>query len=352
MARKLKEEKVIQLARDEGRRQGIEEGIARGRAIGYEEGRAAGFARGKSSAAKEYMSRYRPEDFDMPGPPIRISASTSDDSSSSPSKPSAPVPPTPVHQGTPPEDIRIASPVSYKSGPPAGSQPTNARSSVHSFTQITADYPQDDGWIPKIDDDGRVRLPPPHELAMSPVASPPAAATPALMVPPPLPMQPPPEPEVTTPTEPTTPGRPRYRRRRSTESNSTTMSQFDILGPPPVATSGKGTERPNVLSAIVEEKERSSTVSTPQQFGNVSASRSYHQTLASSLTPTSSLHIHSRLAPVLSYQQLNQNLTTLRVRIIMCALVPSHLLRRTTLRRLYQGPDLLPTEVKVGAPPV
>ncbi|TCD61327.1 hypothetical protein EIP91_008588 [Steccherinum ochraceum] len=266
MARKLKEEKVIQVARDEGRKLGIEEGIARGRAMGYEEGRAAGFARGKSSATKEYMQRYEAADYDLPGPPIRISVSSSDDSS--PIKQPSPIPP-PAQQGTPPEDIRIASPGSnniyfQRSTTPTDFQTTNPRSSVHSFTQMTADYPQDDGFIPRIDDDGRVRLPPPHELASSPAASPPAP-TPALMVPPPLPPQPSAEPE--TPTEPTSPGRPRYRRRRSTESNSTTMSQFDILGPP-VASSGRNIERPVILSAIVEEKERSSTVSSPQNIGS------------------------------------------------------------------------------------
>ncbi|THH31921.1 hypothetical protein EUX98_g2291 [Antrodiella citrinella] len=273
MARKLKEEKVIQVARDEGRKLGIEEGIARGRAMGYEEGRAAGFARGRSSAAKEYLR----EEFEVPSP-IRISVSSSD-SSTSPPRRSAPVPIPPQQQqqqGTPPEDIRIASPrlnVSPRSMnvytptnayTPVESQTPNARSSVHSFTQMTSDYPQDDGWIPKIDEDGRVRLPPPHELASSPVPSPPAP-TPALMVPPPLPQQQPnnSDSDTTTPTEPTTPGRPRYRRRRSTESNSTTMSQFDILGPPPVAASGRN-DRTQVLSAIVEEKERTSTVSSPR----------------------------------------------------------------------------------------
>ncbi|KAH8092464.1 hypothetical protein BXZ70DRAFT_454918 [Cristinia sonorae] len=265
MARKLKEEKVIQVARDEGRKQGIEEGIARGRAMGYEEGRAAGYARGKTSATKEYMQKqqqYEPAEYDLPGSPIRISASTSDDSS--PLKRPAPVP-IQQPQGTPPEDIRIASPGSNNVQVHAAAESrSNPRSSVHSFTQITSDYPQDDGWIPKIDEDGRVRLPPPHELASSPVPSPPAP-TPPLMVPPPVVSQPTnSDSDVTTPTEPTS-GRPRYRRRRSTESNSTTMSQFDILGPP-VASSGP--DRAHVLSAIAEEKERSSTVSSPQGIGS------------------------------------------------------------------------------------
>lgn len=276
MARKLKEEKVVQLARDEGRKLGIEEGIARGRALGYEEGRAAGYVRGKSSATKEYMQKFREEqEYEMPGPPIPISVSSSSDDSSPIRKP---VPPPPVYQGTPPEDIRIASPsttsVHMRTAPPPP-DPITARNSVSSFSQMAMDYPQDDGWIPKIDDDGRMRLPPPHELASSPVPSPPIR-TPALMVPPPLPPQPHADTEVTTPTEPDTSGRPRYRRRSSTESNSTTMSQFDLLGPP-MASSGRAAERSQVLSAIVEEKERSSTVSSPQtqNLGNVSQNPRY-----------------------------------------------------------------------------
>lgn len=61
------------------------------------------------------------------------------------------------------------------------------------------------------------------------------------------------------------PRRPRHRRRNSDESQSTTMSQFEILGPPSTVGTHRSTarERAPVLSAIQEERERSSSVSSP-----------------------------------------------------------------------------------------
>lgn len=61
------------------------------------------------------------------------------------------------------------------------------------------------------------------------------------------------------------PRRPRHRRRNSDESQSTTMSQFEILGPPSTIPTHRSTarERAPVLSAIQEERERSSSVSSP-----------------------------------------------------------------------------------------
>ena len=43
-ARKLQEEKLVMMAREEGRRQGYEDGLSRGRRIGFEEGRSFAFA--------------------------------------------------------------------------------------------------------------------------------------------------------------------------------------------------------------------------------------------------------------------------------------------------------------------
>jgi hypothetical protein len=43
-ARKLQEEKLVMMAREEGRRQGYEEGLSKGRRIGFEEGRSVGLA--------------------------------------------------------------------------------------------------------------------------------------------------------------------------------------------------------------------------------------------------------------------------------------------------------------------
>jgi len=53
----LQEEKLVQVAREEGRRLGLEEGIVeRGRDLGYQEGRAAGYEQGRSRA-EDMMGR-------------------------------------------------------------------------------------------------------------------------------------------------------------------------------------------------------------------------------------------------------------------------------------------------------
>ncbi|KZP05554.1 hypothetical protein FIBSPDRAFT_765695, partial [Athelia psychrophila] len=46
-ARALKEERLMQTAREEGRRLGLQEGMHRGRDLGYQEGRAEGYEQGR-----------------------------------------------------------------------------------------------------------------------------------------------------------------------------------------------------------------------------------------------------------------------------------------------------------------
>ncbi|KAI0082542.1 hypothetical protein K474DRAFT_1655341 [Panus rudis PR-1116 ss-1] len=269
-ARKLKEEKVVFLAREEGRQQGIREGIAQGRALGFEEGRKAGFPSTRRAPARDYVD----DPISAPTSPPRAQSQSST-STSTPSPPRV-FPPN-VFQGSPPEDIHINSPGTSHSihlGE-APIRPVTLHNVSDSPGRMPADYPPD-GWIPTVDPDQRIRLPPPHELAPAPpTPSPPASVAllkplqdeneqPALMIPPPF--------QNDTP-EPEPPRRPRHRRRNSNESQSTTMSQFEILGPPPSA-SARIVERPNVLSAIVEEKERSSSLSSPPNIGN----SPYHNT--------------------------------------------------------------------------
>lgn len=283
-ARKLREEKIVLLAREEGRQQGYKEGIAQGRAMGYEEGRNAGFSRSRSPPQP---SRAMP--VDIPVPDFIVDPSPPQDPSSSSSSSSSSarilVPPGPRFSGSEPEDIHIRS-------SPASSGPLNMKNiDVHPITvqnaeigspsNVNVEYPPDN-WVPEMDKDGRVRLPPPHEFAPSlsrpvtpgtPAVSPSITATLKVaeeldgmkMIPPPF--QTPKHGKVTLSdiesraTTPANMKRPAPRRRNSEESQSTTMSQFEILGPPTAPS--RHIERPNVLSAIVEERERSSTISSP-----------------------------------------------------------------------------------------
>ena len=270
-ARKLKEEKIFMEAKEAGRRQGLEEGLAQGRAMGYEEGRAAGYERGRVDTERAYTSAPVTEmDYETPRArqyePVQVSRPSSSEESerdlptghyTQPLDDNLPVPPpvtTPAHIPTP-----APQPVVPPRTPPISIH------NVLSPSHPPVDIPPD-GWIPSVDD-GRIRLPPPHEMAPPPpTPSPPLSAVlnnvknipdEPVMIPPPA--NPEPEPS----------RRPKHRRRNSNESQSTTMSQFEILGPPsagsaPSTLRPSARERPNVLSAIAEERERTSSVSSPE----------------------------------------------------------------------------------------
>ncbi|KAF9819490.1 hypothetical protein IEO21_02098 [Rhodonia placenta] len=308
-ARKLKEEKVVQIAREEGRREGLEEGLARGRNIGFEEGRAEGYARGRAAASRT----RRPFVEDAPESP--------EDEQSVAEDPSA----------SPPDDYGSRTPSIYSQtlprrragtpGPSAAPEPAKDSeihpTIVHNVMMSPSHPPvtfPPDGFIPKQDNDSRIRLPPPHELAPPPPTPSPPSSVALQNVPlqdtgddrPPIRIPPPAadyndggmESDSTTGTH----RRTRHHRQRSSESLSTTMSQFEILGPP-VPTSARSTarERPAVLSAIAEERERSSSVSSPQGANPPRNSR------GSSLSPDFAIHVEppsgpespqSRIAPM------------------------------------------------------
>ncbi|KAH9854940.1 hypothetical protein C2E23DRAFT_858168 [Lenzites betulinus] len=285
MARKMKEETIIMSAREAGRRQGLEEGVAQGRVIGYEQGRAAGYEDGRADTERAFTERAYTEPYVEETPqrttyrPPRVSRpSTSEDSEPNTRNytqtmdETLPIPPpvtTPARIPTP-----AAAPViPQQESKDHDMHPIPLHNAMMSPSHPAVDHPPD-GWIPKVDDDNRIRLPPPHEMGPPPPTSPspPLSAVLSNMRniedPPPVTIPPPamemrmPDPEPTS-----APRRPRHRRRNSDESQSTTMSQFDLLNDPSYASSrtlrNTARDRPAVLSAIAEERERSSTVSSP-----------------------------------------------------------------------------------------
>lgn len=301
-ARQLKEERIIMRAREEGRRQGLEEGLAQGRVIGYEEGRAAGYESGRVATEQAFTSAPVTElDFDQSRPhayrpPHVPRQSTSEDSIqeagpafTQPSDGAVPSPPPVVAPA--PIPAAVPAPPPANPSPPAPTRAPEDAQQIHPIPIhngiMSPSHPQvdipPDGWIPSLDGDMRIRLPPPHEMAPPPPTSPSPTLSavlsnvrnieepPAMMIPPPA------NPSSAAPQ----PANPRHdshkrgttqRRRNSTESLSTTMSQFDILGPPSTAPSAQTLrsstrERPRVLSAIAEESQRTSSSSSPI-YGN------------------------------------------------------------------------------------
>jgi hypothetical protein len=221
IVRKLNQEIVISTAREEGRRIGLREGLERGRNLGFQEARfMARFSRTGEDAESyggdeypDYIDRRRSgyitsnEDLHPPEPPRR-SASPLSPLAPAPSLPLDPLPIPPPESANRVPDIR---PTSYR----------NASPSVrHSLVAIPPD-----GYIPALDADHFIRIPPPHELSRPP-PTPERTQSPAL-------------PEIQDPVHAngiprsTTPHRAHKARHQSSPgSNSTTLSQLDMLNDP------------------------------------------------------------------------------------------------------------------------
>lgn len=209
-ARKWKEQRLIEIAKEEGRRQGIEEGLARGQRLGYEEGRYASFPRGRTSASRAY-----------PDVGTGDSGSSEDnveeDTEPSPPDPPPPrEPPQPTRQARPASNHRMSFPEPITFPVPAPAEPSVRKSTtppsepptreqirpiiVHNAMGPSPHPPVEvlpDGYIPKQDQDRRIRIPPQHEMGRMPSPPPPVVSRRVstesipLMIPPPsAPVQP------------------------------------------------------------------------------------------------------------------------------------------------------------------
>lgn len=264
-ARKLKEEKLMQFARDEGRLEGMREGIARGRALGYEEARMEAYGRDRPPPARGVSRETTTPPGEPPSNTFRLHTfepPRSDSTDQQRSSPERSVPPI--------EKIMVHSPRTQpsrrdlKDSPESEIRPVPIHSVPQSPQHMAVDYPPE-GWIPSVDSDQRIRLPPPHEMSPNPF-SPSHTPPPTHHLPPtpeqPILMIPPPSRRATVETVSDNdsvgnaePVRQPIRRRRSSDSQSTTFSQFDIIAPPSApSVRANSVHRPNVLSAIVEER--------------------------------------------------------------------------------------------------
>ena len=302
IARKLREQRLVDIAREEGRRVGLKEGLARGQEIDYID---RGYAYLEGGAAVEEVDDddddyYSRTTRSRHSPPPRTTTTTAPPSTHggggggkapgitdppeervlnpmavttpvripspepSPPKVSQPVPiPTPEPM-IPPRPVSVAS---------VGTRPTHKQVSI-----------PPDVWIPVSNGDS-IPLPPPHELSPQvtyPTTLPPQPRPPTSTssTPPPIKspnnqpilVVPPPASDVHhSDKDSVTSGtsyspvmerhEPHHRRRRSSDSQtSTTISQMDILGPP---TSGRDQR---TLSSITEE--RSSAMSSAMPSPN------------------------------------------------------------------------------------
>ncbi|KAG2142752.1 uncharacterized protein EDB93DRAFT_602327 [Suillus bovinus] len=297
-ARKLTEERLIELAREEGRRLGYEEGIRRGRNMGYRDGRVVGIDDGRSQmreAAAATLDRLLDAQEEAETAPVVL-----------PPQP-APITLTPESQ-TAPEVLRVSTPVSTsldgrrnsssrrnsesdsasrmsvprapdpivmpvmvehprsRTDPSVTSQssrshsqpqpwPTSDRSSARSpsirpipvhnsvpSVQHSEFQVPPDNYIPTLDKDQRIPLPPPHELSRNlsssslsqPVAGPSSDSVRTFDYPP---RRASPESQAST---------------KMSMSQSSTISALEIIGLPNMTSRDKRRER-NGLSIIHED---------------------------------------------------------------------------------------------------
>ncbi|KAH0827561.1 hypothetical protein J3R83DRAFT_4282 [Lanmaoa asiatica] len=242
--RKMNEEKMIDMAREEGRKQGLEEGLEMGKDIGYLRGRNQGYVNGRSTADK-MMERYF-------SPPSESEARRSRGEPDLPPEGDVPYTATttrfPVSGGSAPSSSSSSSSEREVSrySRTGGTRTASARTTMYSPAQPHAEIPPD-GFIPEVDASMIIRLPPPHELVRPPPA--PADQSPSSRPVSPSPYMPPVPvpgdvPALMVP-EPRSPGNPLYelsgerqhrrvRRRSSGESvsSSTRTSELDLLNAP------------------------------------------------------------------------------------------------------------------------
>ncbi|KIJ63436.1 hypothetical protein HYDPIDRAFT_113453 [Hydnomerulius pinastri MD-312] len=206
-ARKLQEEKLVMLAREDGRRQGYKEGLTIGRRIGYDQGRGIRDADGPSSRPRHYAisqeegnegdendndnDTVEEEERNDPRSQARLRSRASSRaqhhmrSESAPPvrtydtahhAPMLPVPTlvTPLPVRSPSHDTRTPSPP-RDPGEPETIHPIPIRPSP-----IIPHHPVDvphDGWIPRADSrTSYIPVPPPHEL-QQPVPATPSTIT-------------------------------------------------------------------------------------------------------------------------------------------------------------------------------
>lgn len=179
-ARKLNEARLIEQAREEGRRLGFEEGIRRARDIGFDEGMGLGYDENRANTR-----RIAPRPIDMAD-----DATTLDEdydrvptSSDTPPTPQAIRPPSPPPKDRATARSRKTSSVSSRhAGPsnlrqeaptpaPLPLSPPQRPLSVHNQTPSPR-HPDvqlpPDGWIPTADGSHFISMPPPHELERQP----------------------------------------------------------------------------------------------------------------------------------------------------------------------------------------
>ncbi|KAH9965970.1 hypothetical protein BC827DRAFT_1355004 [Russula dissimulans] len=167
VARKLREESLVDLAREEGRRFGLQEALARARRLGSEQARSTSDRR-DSRPVPNNLSH--PDDQDEVGSFLRAGTPAAVE------PPLDPIEETMLSFPPSPPAVRSSNPQVLSHPEPVLPPPSDIRPIVVRNTPSPSPHPESiippDGFIPHAASDSTIRLPPPHEMvrAISPTS--------------------------------------------------------------------------------------------------------------------------------------------------------------------------------------
>ena len=237
VARKLREDSLVDLAREEGRRLGLQEGLARSRRLASEQARSTTDRRDSRSVPNNPSQAYEREDDVRSFPHTRTPAVAE--------QPLEPIGETMLN--FPPSPPAVTSSnrevVSHPEPELVPPSPSDIRPIVVHNSPSPPYHPETiippDGFIPRAENDSTIRLPPPHEMARTVSPTSPTLVRQESMESGPLMIRNPSMRHEVVPLEPESPG-------------STTISQFELVSEPSGSVSRQSRRKRRSLSVIPE----------------------------------------------------------------------------------------------------
>ena len=278
VARKLREDSLVDLAREEGRRLGMQEGLARGRRLGIDQARSTPDRR-DSRPVPHNPSQPDEQEDDIRSFTRTRTPAVEEQHLDPIGETMLNFPPSPPAVGSSnPEVLSHPEPVPP---PPSDFQPRVVRN-----TPSPSHHPENiippDGFIPRAENDSTIRLPPPHEMERTLSPTSPTLVRQASMESGPLMVRNPGSRRDIVPLEPESPG-------------STTISQFELVSEPSGSVPRQSRRKRRSLSVIPEVV---SSDNTPVGNSRSISRDSGHRTASSTSLPRGLVSLHvSPLCP-------------------------------------------------------
>jgi hypothetical protein len=232
VARKLREDGLVDLAREEGHRLGLQEGLSRVRRIGFDQARSTPDRR-DSRPVQSNPSHVDDREDDLRSPTPTQTRFIAEQPLEPIEEPMLNFPPSPSAAGAPNPEVLSQAPT-----PPSHLPPIIVREAPSPSHRPKSIVPQD-GFIPHAEDDSTIRLPPPYGMTQPIAPSSPTLDRQSSMESEPLMVRDPGVRHEIVPLEPESPG-------------STTISQFELVSDPSGSVSRQSRRRRRSLSVIPE----------------------------------------------------------------------------------------------------